>query len=222
MAPPLTFPTFARELLEARAALTVVEEIGLALRAHRRALGLSQRAYALRRGYARSTFARLEAGAGGVKLDDVIAALDGTGFGLYLGRTDPAPTLPPDEPAPASALTPTLPPTELRPEGDGTLVDGLAAEHEDPSSSGAAYGASRSPRPLPGRPPPVPVTAWPRPELIARVRGGTRRFPGHRVTTQITFPPTWWWVHEYFAGSTNPPHWYSSPYGTPTWPRKAG
>ena len=50
---PNTFPTFARELLAARASLTLIDEIGLALRAHRRSLGLSQRAYALKRGYAR-------------------------------------------------------------------------------------------------------------------------------------------------------------------------
>jgi transcriptional regulator with XRE-family HTH domain len=174
---PNTFPTFARELLAARASLTLIDEIGLALRAHRRALGLSQRAYALKRGYARSTFARLEADAGAARLDEVLNALEGTGFGLYLGVVGTPPS--PDHDADGASALP-LP----------------ASVHEVV-------------QPLAGRPSPVPVETWPRPELIARVRGGYRRFPGHRRTHQITSPPVWWWVQEYFRGGTAEPQWYS-------------
>lgn len=178
------FPTFARELLDARAALTIVDEIGLALRAHRRELGLSQRAYALRRGYARSTFARLEASAGSARLDEVVTALEGTGFGLYLGVVEsPPPDSGPDD-AGAGLSVPQGPTT--------------------PES-----GSPVSIRALPDRPDPVPVSRWPRPELVARVRGGSRRFPGHRTTRQVTSPPMWWWMHEYFTGRGTPPNWYS-------------
>ncbi len=81
---PLTYPTFARELLEARATLTLSDEVGLALRLHRRRLGKSQRAYAAVRGWSRSHLGRLEATAGRMRLEDVVAALQPTGFRLAL------------------------------------------------------------------------------------------------------------------------------------------
>lgn len=68
------------------AGLTVASSVGLALRDHRRRLGLSQRAYAAVRRRAPSIIARLETSAGRFQLDDVVDALEGTGFALALVR----------------------------------------------------------------------------------------------------------------------------------------
>ncbi|WP_147064682.1 helix-turn-helix domain-containing protein [Knoellia locipacati] len=76
----------AADLDEATARLTVAGTVGLALRDHRRRLGLSQRAYAAMRGWPASRIARLETGAARFALGDVVEALDGTGFGLALVR----------------------------------------------------------------------------------------------------------------------------------------
>lgn len=43
------WPTFAAEVLNARASLRLDEEVGLAFRADRQRLGVSQRAYAVHR-----------------------------------------------------------------------------------------------------------------------------------------------------------------------------
>lgn len=176
MARNLGYPTFARELLAARARLTLGDEVGLALRAHRRRLRLSQRDYAAARGYSRATLGRLESAAGRHRLDDVVAALDGTGFALYVGR---APT----------------PPSS----GQGAL----------PSHTTALPDGAPRAVPLTGSPAVVTPDSWPRTELLARVRGGRRRFPGHLEATQVDWPPPWWWVQEFFDGSGDPPHWYS-------------
>lgn len=66
--------------------LTVADSVGLALRDHRRRLGLSQRAYAAMRLWSLSRIARLETSAGRFTLDDVVEALAGTGFGIALVR----------------------------------------------------------------------------------------------------------------------------------------
>lgn len=55
----------------------------------------------------------------------------------------------------------------------------------------------------------VPPDAWPRPELIARVRGGSRRFPGHRRARQVDYPPLWWWNNEATWAVAEPPYWYA-------------
>lgn len=86
-----TVPPLAHEHLEGRRTLRLADEIGLALRAHRRALGLSQRRYAEHRGWGRGRVGRLETQAGRLTLDDVLDALEGTPFRLYLG---PAPSQP--------------------------------------------------------------------------------------------------------------------------------
>lgn len=66
--------------------LTLADMVGLALRDHRRRLGLSQRAYAAVRERLPSAIARLETSAGRFQLDDVLDALNGTGFALALVR----------------------------------------------------------------------------------------------------------------------------------------
>ncbi len=163
-------PKYARQLARARARLSVADEVGLALRDHRRALGLSQRAYAASRGLSRAMLARLEAGAGRMSLDTVVSALDGTGFELRVTFDEPPPTV--------------------------------------PEAAGSA--SARSVRP--SAPPPdvgVPPEAWLPTDLVARVRGGSRRFPAHRVVEPVVNPPMWWWMHEFFSGPTEQPQWYA-------------
>ncbi len=55
----------------------------------------------------------------------------------------------------------------------------------------------------------VPPGAWLPTDLVARVRGGSRRFPAHRVVEPVVNPPMWWWMHEFFSGPTEPPQWYA-------------
>jgi transcriptional regulator with XRE-family HTH domain len=159
----------AAALQRARSSLTVADEVGLALRAHRRQLGLSQRAYAVARGLSRAMLARLEASAGQMSLTTVSAALEGTGFRLYVGRDDT------DEPPP---------------------------------------GGSARPARLPGQPVSEPgrrvaADEWEATDLVARVRGGGRRFPAHREVRAVDNPPLWWWVHQFFSGPTEEPQWYA-------------
>jgi transcriptional regulator with XRE-family HTH domain len=149
-------PKYARQLARARERLTVADEVGLALRDHRRALGLSQRAYAASRGLSRAMLARLEAGAGRMSLDTVVSALEGTGFELRVAFDDP----PPRTPGAAEAVPPTS-----------------AQESADPEHVG------------------IPHDAWIPTDLVARVRGGSRRFPAHRVVVPVAEPPKWWWLH---------------------------
>ena len=160
-------------LRSARAALTVGAEVGLALRDHRRRLGLSQRAYALRRGLSRAMLARLEVDAGRMNLNTVSDALAGTGFDLFVGLSSADPDLPPEGAASAMAV-------EAAPD----------------------QGAGVTPRHL-------PPEAWAPTDLVARVRGGGRRFPAHRPVYAVTEPPLWWWLHEFFSGPTESPKWYA-------------
>lgn len=161
---------YAAALQSARARLTVADEVGLALRAHRRELGLSQRAYAAVRGLSRAMLARLEAGADRMSLATITEALDGTGFQLFVGHDDG------DEPPPAAS---------------------------------AAVAQLRSASaPEPGSPVPPP-TEWDATDLLARVRGDSRRFPAQREVQAVDSPPLWWWIHEFFSGPTEEPQWYA-------------
>jgi hypothetical protein len=147
------WPTFARELLDVRNRLTLADHIALALRAHRRALGLSQRAYAARRGWSKSAVAKLEVHADSVSLGVVSAALSDTGYQLCLVKV----------PEPATGQ---------------------------------------------GAPLVVSPTHWDRVDLLAVVRDGSRRFPGHRPTVQVSHPPKWWWDRESTIARSSPPNWY--------------
>jgi hypothetical protein len=164
---------YAPQLARARARLTVSDEVGLALRAHRRALGLSQRSYAASRGLSRAMLARLEAGAGRMSLETVVDALAGTGFTLMV----------------------CLDPTPPRTSGAAVRVEPQAA----PQAAGQSPEAAGH----------VPADAWPPTDLIARVRGGSRRFPAHREVQAVADPPLWWWIHEFFSGPTERPQWYA-------------
>lgn len=79
-------PTFANELLDGRREADVSVTIGLAFRAHRRDLELTQRSYADHRGWSKGQQCRLESHAGGQRLDALVEALVGTGVRLALVR----------------------------------------------------------------------------------------------------------------------------------------
>jgi len=159
-------------LRDARGTVTVADEVGLALRAHRRQLALSQRAYAAARGLSRARVARLESGAGRMSLDTVVTALHGTGFALHVSCA----------------------------EDDGPEPDGGAGALAVKDSEGHRGH-------LTGRR--VPREAWVATDLVARVRGGGRRFPAHRQVLAVTNPPLWWWMHEFFKGPSEEPKWYA-------------
>jgi hypothetical protein len=189
---PRMWPTFATELLRARAALRLGDEVGLALRAERQRLGLSQRAYAAQRGWTLGTVIRLESAADAMKLGDVDAALAGTSFVLCLCHRPPG-----HEPGVAATLTD--PSTGAAPV-DGPIPVGTSTPEQ-----------GEHPAPVPEQAPPLPVhpAFWPRAELIARVRGGSRRFPAHHVTEQMGEGPPWWWYAESSRAGTVAPDWYA-------------
>ena len=172
--------TLSRQLEWARGRLTVPDEVGLALRSHRRHVGMSQRTYARFRGLSRPLLARAEAGAANIPLGTVITLLEGTGFALFVGFAD-EPTIPP--PVDSKALAAPVP----RPREPGEVRKWL----------------------------PLGPDAWLGSELLARVRGGSRRFPAHALTRYVKgSPPLWWWMHEFFTDPSNPPHWYAGSHGT--------
>ncbi len=139
------------QLRRARAALTVSDEIGLALRDHRRRLGMSQRTYATTRGLSRAMLARLEAGAGRMSLDTVVKALDGTGFVLQVGFSPDHPSPPPADDAGALAApdaesaVPLPGPSGVPPEtwAPTDLVARVRGRH--PTLSGAPRGRGGRP-----------------------------------------------------------------------------
>jgi transcriptional regulator with XRE-family HTH domain len=73
-----------RELEKARDELTLADSIILALRDARTRNRTSQRTHAVASGLSKSTVSRLESTPGRLRLDDVVAALDGTGYHVRL------------------------------------------------------------------------------------------------------------------------------------------
>lgn len=70
---------------------TVERAVGLALRAHRRVVGQSQRAYAAARGLSRSMLARAEVDASSMSLETVRRLLETTGFELLVAPVGGSP-----------------------------------------------------------------------------------------------------------------------------------
>jgi hypothetical protein len=197
---PRTWPTFAAEVLRARDSLQLSDEIGLAFRAERQRLGMSQRAYATHRGLTLGAVIRLESAAESLKLGDVDAALADTGFQLCLCHRPPAP-----EPGDAALTAPDHP-------HDGShrpAAERAADLRVDPSERLPAPATNPDTSPAPQ---PVHPAFWPRAELIARVRGGGRRFPAHHVTEQVGTGPPWWWYAESSRAGTRAPNWYAPQY----------
>jgi hypothetical protein len=117
--------------------------------------------------------ARLEAGAGQMRLDTISDALVGTGFMLCV----------------------TFSQSEPDPSPDGGASGCSATSDDEPQL-----------QVVPRR---VPPEAWAPTDLVAAVRGGSRRFPAHRKVYAVTNPPLWWWMHEFFNGPTEKPKWYA-------------
>lgn len=117
--------------------------------------------------------ARLEAGAGQMRLDTISDALVGTGFMLCV----------------------TFSQSEPDPSPDGAASECAAATDDEPE----IHVAPRR----------VPPEAWAPTDLVAAVRGGSRRFPTHRKVHAVSNPPLWWWMHEFFNGPTEESKWYS-------------
>ncbi len=195
------YPTFAAELLAARAGLTLPEAIGLALRAHRHHLHHSQRAYAAHRDWTQSRIARLETAAAHHRLADIIDALQGTGYRL--------------------ALLPDTHGTRGT-HGTGDTHDAHdtgthdTGDTHDAGDTGDTGDTGDAPNP-PSLDTPIPASHWPTPELIARVRGGRRRFPAHHTTRRTSTPPRWWLTNE-STYSFNQPHWTTAPDFYLGWP----
>jgi len=119
-----------------------------------------------------------------MSLDTVVTALEGTGFELRVTFDDPPPTTP----------------------GAAQAVPSTPAQESDtpkavPSTSAPESGSAEDVR--------IPPQAWLATDLVARVRGGSRRFPAHRVVIPVSDPPMWWWIHEFFSGPTEKPQWYA-------------
>jgi transcriptional regulator with XRE-family HTH domain len=90
------------------------------------------------------------------------------------------------------------------------LFVGVVDEPSGPGPGGAAARADETPPTPPGPSPRrLPASAWEATDLVARVRGGGRRFPAHRRVSPVSMPPPWWWVHEFFAGPSEEPQWYA-------------
>ena len=180
--------------------MRIGDEVGLALRAERQRLGMSQRAYAAHRGWTLGTVIRLESAADAMKLGDVDAALSDTAFQLCLCHRPPG-----QEPGVAALPAPQPPDDGSAPR---TPIESPSDPEHGPTGSTASPGALPHPTP----PQPVHPAFWPRAELVARVRGGGRRFPAHHVTEQVFSGPPWWWYAESSRVETVPPHWYAPQY----------
>ncbi len=208
---PRMWPTFAAEVLEARASLRLGDEIGLAFRAERQRLGMSQRAYAAHRG--------------SVTLGAVIRPRDRRGL-AEAGRHRRGPRRH-DGSSCASAtdrLTPNA--TDAALPSSGCRRRRLAirprrARRRQTSRSGGpvvnlrgrwspSLQRTRTPRGSRSRYTP---TFWPRAELVARVRGGGRRVPGRTTSReQVDVAPPWWWYAESSRAGTKAPNWYAPQY----------
>lgn len=100
---------------------------------------------------------------------------------------------------------------------DGTGYALFVGRVDDPPSPPPAAADALDPPvrppdgpPVPSTPERVPAEAWRETELLARVRGGGRRFPAHRRTLYVKgSPPLWWWMHEFFVDPSDPPLWYA-------------
>lgn len=197
---PRGSPTYAVEVLRARASLQLADEVGLAFRAERQRLGMSQRAYAAHRGLSLGTIIRLECAADTMKLGDVNAALAGTMFQLCLCHR------PPDgRPSPATLPAPGPPGDAAQPPSAQQAADRSLEGTQGQEAHRRAPEESPAPQP-------VHPAFWPRAELIARVRGGSRRFPAHHVTEQVDTGPPWWWYAESSRAGAVSPHWYAPQY----------
>lgn len=210
-APGWRSPTLIGELLAARECLDVIASVALAVRDDRRRRSLSQRAYAAARGWPRSRMVRLESVPGEVRLCDIVEALDGTGYGLFLGFA-----------ATGDHLVDGTLPEGVSEQPHKTAQREAAALHERPAAKRAAATVTgrttQVGSPGPGVDPPcgpapageegqaVGAEHWPVSDLIARTGAG-RRFPAHRTTVRVTAAPLWWLNNKSTDARSRPPLW---------------
>ena len=190
------------------ATLTLVDAVGCAMRRDRLRMRESQRAYADRRGLSTSHLARLERRAGSLSLGSVLHALSATAFGLAFVPTGSNPTLA-EECVDDLALRVT-----------STLVSAIQESGLSRRAFATRVGVSpmcvsrlvHEPARvkletvllvLAGCDLTLVVTRreggvvihaedWDINELTAEVRGGQRRFAGHRLPVFTPDGPHWW------------------------------
>ncbi len=158
-------PTFAADLVRAYQLADVSAMVGLALRRHRSAVRMSQRAYAQWRGWSKGRQGRLEGSAGNQRLEEVVCALRGTGYRLALIHDG-------DEVLPRAAE----PLAAVADPGDLESLSGRKRESAHDRDI-AAYVA-------------VP-SDWDISEFVAKDEAG-RKFPAHKEVRRTTEPPLWW------------------------------
>ena len=147
----------------------LAHDVGLALRTHRRSLGLSQRGWATQLGRSAAQVARLEAHADQCRLDVVVDVLEITPWVLCLGSC----VLSPDEHGRDWLSTRALPPRLSR--------STAARLRRDPGARklGLVAAAAHGHLVLLDRTTKCPPS-WADGDVRPRVEGGGRRFAGHR------------------------------------------
>lgn len=212
-APGWSSPTLIWELLAARQCVNLMSSVALAVRDDRRRRSLSQRAYAAARGWPRSRVVRIESVPGQVRLCDIVEALDGTGYGLFLGfaatrdhLTDGTPregvSSPPQKTGQREATAPHDPPA-----GPGAAT--MTGSTTEVGSAGSAVAPPFGPAPAGEEGEAVGAVGaehWPVSELVARTGAG-RRFPPHRTTVRISAAPLWWLKNKSTDARCRPPLW---------------
>ena len=81
-----SWPTLVHEIAAARARLTILDQVGLAVREGRRRLGLSQRGLAQQLSLSQTLVRRLEIQAGGVPFGRVVEVMGALGFDLLVAE----------------------------------------------------------------------------------------------------------------------------------------
>jgi hypothetical protein len=143
---------------EGTAGLALAREVGLVLRAHRRELGKSQRAYAATRRVSRGMLARAEVDASSLTLGAAASLPEGSAFTLAV--------------VPADAERPPV---------DWEPTDLVARTRREPVPREQAGAAERERTPVVVVPRGAGVQGRVRPDLPAVGGGGVQPFPGHRL-----------------------------------------
>lgn len=219
----------ARDRLAAAAWAEVTQDhmIGLAVRRDRLRHRESQRVYAVRRSFSNTFLARLETRPGDLRLGSVLAALEGTAYGLAVVPREVRATL-------AADLVDVDADLVSRLVRDGLTESGLSVRrfaelHGLPrmtllrASKDSASLKLRAVRQVLGACGQVLVvsrrdggavvqaTDWEWGELAGEARGGQRRLAGHRITVHTPDGPMWWWLSGEMGTKGEPPQWTTVP-----------
>ncbi len=228
-----TRPTPPGDVIEhARLRLTLEDAVGLCVRAERRRRNLSGRALAVQVGCSPAQIQRIEARAGDLRLDVVSRLLAHTEYRLTLltglGRPDDAHE--PHDPLTMAGLRSFLAQGQVASGfSQVTCAVALGLSRSTWARKQAELGraslslATACVAMLDGqlalvrRTPEqswrvVSADHWPVDELLARVRGGSRRFPGHVGADYCIGPwtPDWWIMAESSYAYAVAPEWTAS------------